>query len=58
MLEFVNEQFKNYITEKDPKESILSLHPIPSSIRKVKKLDMFLQELMIDKMRVEPGDNV
>ena len=45
MLEYVNEQFENYINEKDLKESILSLHPIPSNMRKVKKLDIFLQEL-------------
>ena len=45
MLEYVNEQFENYIKEKDLKESILSLHPIPSNMRKVKKLDIFLQEL-------------
>ena len=48
MLEYVNEQFENYINEKDLKESILSLHPIPSNMRKVKKLDIFLQELMKD----------
>ena len=48
MLEYVNEQFEKYIKEKDLKESIMSLHPIPSNMRKVKKLDMFLQELMKD----------
>ena len=44
-LEYVNEQFENYIKEKDLKESILSLHPIPSNMREVKKLDMFIQKL-------------
>ena len=48
MLEYVNEQFEKYIKEKDLKESIMWLHPIPSNMRKVKKLDMFLQELMKD----------
>ena len=49
MLEYVNVQFGNYIKERDLKDCVLSLNPVPSNnMRKVKRLDMFLHELMKD----------
>lgn len=54
MLEFIEQNFEVYIKEKSLKENILAKHPVPKNMKKVRKLDIFLQELMKDcKNKVE-----
>lgn len=51
MLQYVTEQFEIYIKEKDVKEEILDKNPIPKNMKKVRKLDFFLQKLMTEKKK-------
>lgn len=42
MMDYVTEQFENYTKEKDIKESVLAVNPVPSNMTKVRRLDMYL----------------
>ena len=51
MLDYVIDQFETYIKEKDIKDKVLSINPVPTNMRKVRKLDMYLHELMKDSKK-------
>ena len=43
MADYANKYLKNFVPEKDIKDSILTTNPVPSSIQGPKKLDDFFQ---------------
>ena len=51
MLDYVKENFENYIKEKDVKETILTDNPRPRNIKPVRKLDTYLNDLLKDKRK-------
>ena len=46
MADYVNHQFEWFIPEKDVKESLLVLQPVPENVRGIKKLDHFIKSIM------------
>ena len=51
MASYANDNSENYIPEKDVKEAILTKTPRPENLDPVKKLDIYLQELLKQKKR-------
>ena len=51
MASYANDNSENYIPEKDVKEAILKKTPRPENLDPVKKLDVYLQELLKQKKR-------
>ena len=46
---YANSDIKNFVTEKEIKESILFPNPVPSNIEEVPSLDDFMKELLHGK---------
>lgn len=51
MADYANKYLKNFVPEKDVKDSILTTSPVPSNIQGPKKLDDFFKELLEEKKK-------
>ena len=46
---YANTQFEKYIPEKSLHDTICEVHPVPSNLNQVKKMNKFLKDLLKEK---------
>ena len=51
MADYANKYLRNFVPEKDIKDSILTTSPVPANIQGPKKLDDFFKELLEEKKK-------
>ena len=49
MAEYTNDHLNIFMQEKDLKESILKIIPVPSNLQKVRRMDEFMAQFLIEK---------
>ena len=49
MAEYTNDHLNIFMQGKDLKESILNIIPVPSNLQKVRRMDEFMAQFLIEK---------
>ena len=53
LAEYANPKFRIFIPDKDIKEQILVENPVPENLPQVKKLDNFMQDILVEKFQTK-----